>query len=131
MTSNSELSEQMQTVYALSENIMQENWDKLPDYLTDDLYYQVGSSPAKHGSKAVGEFFQDVFATFARFTGHQARKVWEEDGIITIEMDAFYDLVPSGEKITVACCDVYRFEGNKVKEWRVYADMSPWLFGIK
>lgn len=42
-------------------------------------------------------------------------------------MDAFYDLVPSGEKITVACCDVYRFEGNKVKEWRVYADMSPWL----
>lgn len=127
MADKEQISPQMQTVFALSENIMNEKWDKLPEYLTDDLLYKVGSSEPRHGAKAVGEFFQEIFATFAKFIGHQPRKIWEEPGIITIEMDAFYELVPTKEKITVACCDVYRFEGNKVKEWRVYADISPWL----
>uniref|UniRef100_UPI00155ABA51 antibiotic biosynthesis monooxygenase family protein n=1 Tax=Myxosarcina sp. GI1 TaxID=1541065 RepID=UPI00155ABA51 len=28
--------------------------------------------------------------------------------------------------VTIACCDIYRLRGNRVSEWRVYADMSPW-----
>ncbi len=45
--------------------------------------------------------------------------------MITIEMDAHYQLVPNKKEVTVACCDVYRMRGNKVSEWRIYADMSP------
>jgi limonene-1,2-epoxide hydrolase len=54
------------------------------------------------------------------------RKIWQEPDIITLEMDAYYQMIASGKTVTIACCDIYRLRGNKVNEWRVYADMSPW-----
>jgi len=40
-------------------------------------------------------------------------------------MDANYKRVSDGKKITVPCTDIYRFQEDLIKEWRVYPDMSP------
>jgi mannose-6-phosphate isomerase-like protein (cupin superfamily) len=40
-------------------------------------------------------------------------------------MDAKYTTVKDKRHLTIACCDIYRMRGNKVSEWRVYADMLP------
>ncbi len=105
---------------------MAQNWAKVKSYLTDDIFYKVGSGEARYGKQEVVDFFANTFKTTAVFTGHKPRKIWQEPDIITIEMDAYYEMVGTGKKVTIACCDIYRLRGDKVSEWRVYADMSPW-----
>ncbi len=105
---------------------MAEDWAKVKTYLTDDIYYKVGSGEPRYGRQEVVDFFADTFKTTAVFFGHKVRKIWQEQDIISLEMDAYYKLVPSGRQVTISCCDIYRMRGNKVSEWRVYADMSPW-----
>jgi limonene-1,2-epoxide hydrolase len=119
-------SDQLKVVQELSQAIMDENWDKVKTYLADDLFYKVGSGEPMYGPEAVVNFFKHTFKNTAKFYGHDARKVWNEPGIVTIEMDAKYELVGSKKHVKVACCDIYRMRGNKVSEWRVYADMTPW-----
>ncbi|MBD2293150.1 nuclear transport factor 2 family protein [Anabaena sphaerica FACHB-251] len=119
-------SAQLAVVGELSAAIMAEDWEKVKTYLTDDLFYKVGSGAPMYGPNAVVDFFKHTFKTTAKFYGHDARKIWIEPDIITIEMDAKYEMVGSKKHVTVACCDIYRMRGNKVSEWRVYADMSPW-----
>jgi alkylhydroperoxidase/carboxymuconolactone decarboxylase family protein YurZ/limonene-1,2-epoxide hydrolase/catechol 2,3-dioxygenase-like lactoylglutathione lyase family enzyme len=123
---NSKSSEQFQAVGELSQAVMAQNWNKVYSYLTDDILYKVGSSEAVYGPQEVIEFFKNTFKNIAVFTGHRVRKVWQEPDIITIEMDAYYEMVSNKKRVTISCCDIYRMRGNRVSEWRVYADMSPW-----
>ena len=123
---NPAATEQFNAVGELSQAIMAQDWAKVKTYLTDDIFYKVGSAEPRYGRQEVVDFFVNTFKTTAVFTGHKVRKVWQEPDIITIEMDAYYQLVPTGKQVTISCCDIYRMRGNKVSEWRVYADMSPW-----
>lgn len=123
---NGNSSEQLKAVSELAQSIIAQDWEKVKTYLTDDIFYTVGSSEPVYGPQAVVDFFERTFKNTAVFYGHDIRKVWQELDIISIEMDAKYELVPSKDHVKIACCDIYRMRGNKVSEWRVYADMSPW-----
>jgi limonene-1,2-epoxide hydrolase/alkylhydroperoxidase/carboxymuconolactone decarboxylase family protein YurZ/catechol 2,3-dioxygenase-like lactoylglutathione lyase family enzyme len=118
--------EQLDAVGNLAQAVIAQDWDTVKSYLTDDIYYKVGSGAPLYGKQAVVDFFIQTFKTTAVFTGHMVRKIWQEPDIITLEMDAYYQMVASGKTVTIACCDIYRLRGNQVSEWRVYADMSPW-----
>ena len=124
VTSNQE--EQLKAVGDLSQAIVAQDWEKVKSYLTDDIFYKVGSGAPRYGSQSVVDFFQDTFKTAGVFAGHKVRKIWQEPDIISIEMDAYYEMVGTKKQVTIACCDIYRLRGNQVSEWRVYADMSPW-----
>nr|WP_322661716.1 AtaL-like protein [Dendronalium sp. ChiSLP03b]MDZ8206788.1 AtaL-like protein [Dendronalium sp. ChiSLP03b] len=117
---------QLKAVGELAQAVTAQDWEKVKSYLTDDIFYKVGSGEVVYGPQAVVDFFARTFRTTAIFYSHDVRKVWQEPDIITIEMDAKYEMVHSKKHVTIACCDVYRMRGNKVSEWRVYADMSPW-----
>ncbi|MBE9169705.1 Nif11-like leader peptide family RiPP precursor [Pleurocapsales cyanobacterium LEGE 06147] len=120
-------SEQLTAVGELAQAVIARDWAKVKTYLTDDIFYKVGSGEPRYGRQEVVEFFQETFQNIAVFTGHKVRKIWQEPDIITLEMDAYYEMVGSNKRVTIACCDIYRLRGNKVSEWRVYADMSPWV----
>ena len=119
------MSEQMEAIKELSEHVLKENWDKVKTFLTDDLMYKVGSDEPRHGKDAVSEFLAPIFKTTAKLEGHDIRKIWEEPGMIAIEMDANYRRVKDNKVVKVACCDIYRMRGNQIYEWRVYADGTP------
>lgn len=119
-------SEQFKAVGELAQAVIDQNWDKVKSCLTDDIFYKVGSGEPRYGQQNVVDFFRDTFKNIAVFTGHKVRKIWQEQDIITLEMDAYYEMVGTKEQVTIACCDIYRMRGNKVSEWRVYADISPW-----
>jgi alkylhydroperoxidase/carboxymuconolactone decarboxylase family protein YurZ/limonene-1,2-epoxide hydrolase/catechol 2,3-dioxygenase-like lactoylglutathione lyase family enzyme len=123
---NDKLSQQLQAMGELAQSVIGQDWEKVKTYLTDDIFYKVGSGEPVYGPQAVVDFFQQTFKNTAIFYGHDVRKIWQEPDIITLEMDAKYELVPNKEHVKIACCDIYRLRGNKVSEWRVYADMSPW-----
>ena len=117
--------EQLDAVGNLAQAVIAQDWDTVKSYLTDDIYYKVGSGVPLYGKQAVVDSFIQTFKTTAVFTERMVRKIWQEPDIITLEMDAYYQMVASGKTVTIACCDIYRLRGNKVSEWRVYADMSP------
>ena len=119
------MSEQLEAIKLLSDHVLKENWEQVKNFLTDDLMYKVGSGEPRYGKNAVPEFLSTIFKTTAKLEGHDVRKVWEEPGIITIEMDAKYRRVKDNKLVKVACCDVYRMRGNQIYEWRVYADGTP------
>lgn len=119
------MSEQLDAIKQLSQDVLNENWEKVKTFLTDDLMYKVGSGEPKHGKDAVSSFLSSIFKTTAKLEGHDVRKIWEEPGMIAIEMDANYRRVRDNKMVKVACCDIYRMRGNQIYEWRVYADATP------
>ncbi|WP_221643343.1 MULTISPECIES: nuclear transport factor 2 family protein [unclassified Nostoc] len=123
------LSEQLEAVVQLSGFVLNEDWEQVKHFLTDDIFYKVGSSEPVYGKQAVVNFLSSMFANTAKFTGHEIRKIWHESGIIVVEMDAKYITVQDKRHLTIACCDIYRMRGNQVSEWRVYADILPFYQG--
>ena len=118
-------SEQLDAVVQLSGFVLKEDWEQVKNFLTDDIFYKVGSSEPVYGKQAVVNFLSTLFATTAKFIGHEVRKVWHEPGIVVVEMDAKYVTVQDKRHLTIACCDIYRLRGNQVSEWRVYVDILP------
>lgn len=119
------MSEQLQAATQLSEAVINEDWEQVKTFLTEDIFYKVGSSEPVYGQQAVVDFLSSLFQTTAKFTGHSVRKIWNEPGLIAVEMDAKYTTVKDNKHLTIACCDIYRMRGNQVNEWRVYADILP------
>lgn len=121
------MSEQVQTAAAIANSVINAQWEEMKKHLTDDVFYKVGSSEPVYGKDAVVGFLSNLVSTTARFQSHNVRKIWEEPGIVVIEMDANYLRLQDRKKIKIACCDIYRMRDNKVSEWRVYADMAPFF----
>ncbi|BAZ48589.1 ethyl tert-butyl ether degradation EthD [Nostoc sp. NIES-4103] len=120
-------SEQLDAVVQLSGFVLKEDWEQAKQYLTDDVYYKVGSSEPVYGKQAVVDYLSTLFATTAKFVGHEVRKIWHEPGVVVVEMDAKYVTVKDQRHLTIACCDIYRLRGNQVSEWRVYVDLLPFF----
>ncbi|MBC1222988.1 nuclear transport factor 2 family protein [Nostoc sp. UCD121] len=119
------MSEQLEAVVQLSGFVLKEDWEQVKRFLTDDIFYKVGSSEPVYGKQAVVNFLSSMFANTAKFTGHNVRKIWNDPGVVVVEMDAKYITVQDKRHLTIACCDIYRMRGNQVSEWRVYADILP------
>jgi limonene-1,2-epoxide hydrolase len=101
-----------------------EDWESFYPFFTEDLLYKVGASEPMIGAKAAAEFLGS-FYQIIKPASHVVRGAWELDGgVVIIEMDANYTRIADDKSITVPCCDVYRFEGDLIKEWRVYPDVA-------
>ena len=122
---NATMSEQLQAITKLSEYVLNKDWEQAKTLLTDDILYRVGSSEPMYGKQAVVDFLSSLFETQAQLVRHDVRKVLQEPDIISFEMDSKYIRNKDNHHLSIACCDIYRLEGERVKEWRVYADMSP------
>ena len=119
------MSEQLQAITKLSEYVLDRDWEQAKTLLADDILYRVGSSEPLYGKQAVVDFLSSLFKNQAQLIRHDVRQVFEEPDIISFEMDSKYVRNQDNHHLSIACCDIYRLEENRVKEWRVYADMSP------
>ncbi|HEY9850431.1 MAG TPA: nuclear transport factor 2 family protein [Leptolyngbyaceae cyanobacterium] len=121
------MSPQVDTAANVANSVINGQWEELKQYLTDDIFYKVGSGEPVYGKQAVVDFLSNMVSTTAKFQSHNVRKIWDEPGIVAIEMDANYVRLRDQKKLKIACCDIYRMRDNKVSEWRVYADMAPFF----
>ena len=90
---DTDISEQLRVVRQLSENVINENWKQVKSFLTEDVFYKVGSQKPVYGKQAVVDLLSSFFHNTAKFTGHKVRKIWNVPGIVTVEMDALYTTV--------------------------------------
>jgi limonene-1,2-epoxide hydrolase len=111
-------------VVKMVEALTIEDWEAFYPYFTNNLYYKVGANDPVYGAKAAANFLSS-FYTVVKPTEHTLRGAWQiDDQTVIVEMDAHYRRIADGKHITVPCTDVYRFDGDLIKEWRVYPDVA-------
>jgi len=92
-------------------------------FFTDNPMYQFGNGEpclTKAAIKAsVDGFFGAVDALY-----HDVRNLWEVGDVVFVEMDVIY-WRKDGTNIKLPCADIFRFEGDKIQELRIFMDANP------
>lgn len=102
------------------------DWDSASAHFTDTVTYKVGAQPVRTGIEGIKSYMNEQ-SRFARWTGHDPKLMLETDETVIIEVDSHFFLLANQQDITLPCTDIYRFDGMKITDWRVYADLS--VFG--
>lgn len=103
--------------------LMAKDWEAFIPYFSPDLFYKIGAADPMRGPEACRDVLARIYTTLDPTT-HDVRGMWEVDGVVIVEMDANYVDLRDGRQVKIPCCDVYRFDGDLIKEWRVYPDAS-------
>lgn len=100
-----------------------ENWELFKSFFTDAVLYKIGANDPVIGPDAIAGLLQHIYKTL-KLTTHNQRGFWEVGNTIILEMDANYVNKKDKTFVQVPCTDIYRFDGDKIYEWRVYPDAS-------
>jgi limonene-1,2-epoxide hydrolase len=93
-------------------------------YLTHDVAYTVGARPVVRGIDAVIAYIAEQ-GLLARWEGHTLRAASMTNNTLVVEVQSHFTRVADNHAVSFPCADIYRFKGEKIYDWRVYADMSP------
>jgi catechol 2,3-dioxygenase-like lactoylglutathione lyase family enzyme len=92
-------------------------------FFTDTPMYQFGNTePCLTKAEifdSVAHFFSAVDALY-----HDIRNVWERGDVVFVEMDVTY-WRHDGSSVNLPCTDIFRFNGHKIEELRIYMDANP------
>ena len=124
MSAIAEKSPQLQTVETLFAAMKRQDWATLKSCLTEDVFYRVGSSEPVHGPEAVQNYLSGLYE-IASFEQADVRQILEPEGQVIFEMESHYRRLADNRPVSFACTDILRMRGDKVREWRVYVDISP------
>ena len=92
------------------------------EFFTDTPVYQVGcfelclTKAAIQKSTAL--FFSQVSALY-----HEIKMMWEVGDVVLVEMDVIY-WRKDGAVFSLPCCDIFRLEGDKFSELRIFIDAN-------
>ena len=92
-------------------------------FFIDTPVYQFGNlEPCLNKAaikKSVDSFFSQVSALY-----HEIKMMWEVGDVVFVEMDVIY-WRQDGSVVTLPCCDIFRVEGDKFSELRIFMDANP------
>ncbi|AFZ47738.1 protein of unknown function DUF1486 [Cyanobacterium stanieri PCC 7202] len=117
---SAKIGEQLNKMYAA---LHAGNWEEFKTFFTPDVLYKIGANEPVIGPDNIAGLLQHIYQTL-KLTTHNTRGMWEVDNTIILEMDANYVNKKTQKFVQVPCTDIYRFDGDKIFEWRVYPDAS-------
>lgn len=92
-------------------------------FFTDHPVYHFGNWPPcltkPEIVASVTAFFSSVEALY-----HNIRNMWEVGDTLFVEMDVQY-WRKDGSSVNLPCADIFRFEGPKILELRIFMDANP------
>lgn len=97
------------------------NWDKFKSYLADDVYYKVGNTAEGRGPQAIVDYMTKLLSTGLAINDLQTRSAWETEDVVIIEFNMGGLRMRDKKQVAYPCIDIYRFDGGKIRDWRVYA----------
>lgn len=115
---------QIRAVETMEELVGRGDWEAATDYFTSDVLYKVGAREPAYGLEGV-RAYMDWQNALVQWQGHTVRLRWCHDEVVVIEADSHFTRQSDGRAITIPCTDIYRMDGLRIREWRVYADTSP------
>ena len=123
-TITQEKSPQLKTCETLFASMMEQDWDTFRSCLTDDVMYRVGSTEPVHGIEAVVSYLQSLY-TQIKMLPPDIRQILEPENQVIFEFETHYLRLKDNKQVNFACTDILRMSGDKIREWRVYVDLSP------
>jgi FAD/FMN-containing dehydrogenase/ketosteroid isomerase-like protein len=106
------------------------NWELFKTFLTRDAVLRVGNRAEVIGPQAISETLRDLFTRELRATGADFTGVWEPDNSLVVEMNVQATRPSDGRRVEYPCVETYRFEGQKISEWRIYP-LEPTLLATE
>jgi ketosteroid isomerase-like protein len=108
------------------------DWEAFKRLFADKVYYRVGNHAEATGPQAVAEYVRGLPTEHLRITRMDVRNSWETENAAVIEYDVHGVRLKDNKEVRYPCVDLYRFEGDQFKDWRVYpieptfvADRTP------
>lgn len=102
------------------------DWDAAAAFFTDEVMYHVAGHGVFRGIDGIRHYmtWQNERVVW---TGHTPEMMMSQDGIVVIEVQSHFRRRSDGVDFTLPCTDIYRFEGERIRDWRVYADIAPFF----
>jgi ketosteroid isomerase-like protein len=96
--------------------------DQFASYLSEDCRFKFGNWDAVFGRHAahasVARFFESI-----RSLAHDSIDIYESGDAVTSRGMVTYTR-HSGTTLTIPFCNVFRMEGNQIRDYQIYADVS-------
>jgi limonene-1,2-epoxide hydrolase len=93
------------------------------DFLTETASFRFGSSPAVRGHEAIAETV-GAFLDSLGGLSHRLTAVATRGDTLFCEGETTYTR-KDGREVVVPFADVFEYEGDKIAEYKIYADVSP------
>ena len=97
------------------------DWERFKSFLADDAYYRVGNTTEVRGRQAIVDYLIRLLANNLAINDLQIRAAWESENEVILELNMKGVRIRDNRNVAYPCVDVYRFEGDKIRDWRVYA----------
>jgi ketosteroid isomerase-like protein len=97
--------------------------DKFVAHLTPDATFRFANADPVTGRAAVKEAVTGFFSSIAGLT-HHILNVYEVGDIAIAQVDVEYRRL-DGKSVTVPNADILVFDGDLVRDWQIYIDVTP------
>ena len=91
--------------------------------VTDDVRLQFASQDPTIGKEPFVAALRSYLDSVAGFR-HEILNAWEVDGAVVLEMLVHYERL-DGSAIALPCVNVFRFDGERISDYRVHMDIAP------
>jgi ketosteroid isomerase-like protein len=96
------------------------DWGSFTPMFAEDVYYRVGNNAEATDREAVTNYVRDLPTALMKFNRMDVRRSWEAMNAAIVEYDVHGVRVRDNKPVEYPCVDIYRFEGDRFKDWRAY-----------
>lgn len=107
----------------LFESIDDRNTDRFLHFLTDDAIFRFGSAPQVQGQSQIRDAVNEFFATIAGCK-HTLHNILADGDTLVCEGEVTYTRHDETE-ITLPFVNVFEFAGDRISQYKIYADSAP------
>jgi ketosteroid isomerase-like protein len=97
--------------------------DKFVAHLTPDAKFRFANADPVTGREAVKEAVTGFFSSIDGLT-HHILNVYESGETVIAQIDVEYRR-KDGKSVTVPNADILVFDGDLVRDWQIYIDVTP------
>ncbi len=101
----------------------QGQWEAAHAFFTPNARYQVGARAPVFGLDGI-KTYMGWQAERVRWDGHDLRMKFSRGNTAVFEVISHFTRISDGTELRLPCTDIYMFEGERIADWRVYADMT-------
>jgi limonene-1,2-epoxide hydrolase len=97
------------------------DWELFKTFFAEGVYYRVGNTAEVRGRQGVVDYLKRMLANDLAINDLRIKEAWETENEVVLELNMAGLRVRDNKYVSYPCVDVYRFEGDKIRDWRVYA----------
>jgi hypothetical protein len=102
--------------------------DKFATYFTEEGFFRFGNAVPVQGQQAIEETLAAFFNSIAKLEHHITgvwNGEWEHGPVISVEANVIYTRKDGTRTEAIPATSTIRMQADKIKDYRIFADISP------